>query len=141
MTVHRHDSGGREILGTERVSVDREGAVKRDEPLADLVVRRRVELAALRIIKEVVHGIVRPLRGAVIIAGGSMITHVTSATHGLVVNGSTTIRGWMRMMRLVVAASMTGWMRRLTKGGRVSTHLAIVIIVARRCWEAELASL
>jgi len=61
---------------------------------------------------------------------------VTSPTDGLLIihRGTTSIRVLRGMMMLVVAASMTGWMRRLAKGGRVSTHVAIMIIVARRCF-------
>jgi hypothetical protein len=115
--------------------VDREGAMKRNESLlSDLVIRRRVELAAFRIIEEVVHGLVSPLGDAVVIARGSMIAHVgtlyaatdifvvtlavirvtlavivlwqPSSTYGLIVDGDATIRGRRCMMMLVAAASM-----------------------------------
>ena len=101
--------------------------MQRHQSLTDVGVRRRIKLSALSITEKIIQGI----KGTFAVKlGGSLVAHVVApTTKWLVVHR--TAKG--RPMVLIVAARMsTGRVRRLTKGSRVSTELAIVIVITRR---------
>jgi hypothetical protein len=84
-------------------------------------------MATLGITEELIQGIKSTLAAVIGIGCSSSVVHVFTATaQRLVVHTAAKRRG----MVLVVAAGMTTWMW-LTKSGRVSAHLAIVVIIAR----------
>jgi hypothetical protein len=87
-------------------------------------------MTAFRITKEFIQHIKGAL-AVVILSSRSVVPHmVTTGRKRLIVHWGAAERG--RRMVLIVAARMTTGVGRLTKGGRVSTDLTIVIIIARR---------
>lgn len=130
MTVDRDNRRCREVLCWERSRVNGECTVQRHQSLADLRIRGRIKLAALGLTEEIVQGVISAL-AVVKLGSSSMVAHMIAptATKRLVVHRAA--KG--RPVVLIITASMTiRGVGRLTKGSRVSTNLAIVIIIARR---------
>lgn len=129
-SVDCNDSRGREVLSGQRARVERKRAMQRHQSLADLRIRRRIEVTALGIPEKFVQGIKCALAGVVLGSSRVVANVVTSTTHGLVVHRA---RGTKRgCVLLIVAARMTTRVGRLAECSRISTDLTIVIIIARR---------
>lgn len=133
-SINGHDTRTWEILCSEGAGVNREDSVQGQESLSNLGVRVGVKVPTLGIAEELVKHIVGTF-AIVIFSGGGLVAHVITATaHGLVVHRAS--KGGLRVV-LIITTCVAGRMRRLAKGGRVSTDLTIVIVIARRSYEAN----
>lgn len=114
--------GGHGAVGDGQVSVERhQGA-------ANLGIRGGVNLATLGTAKEVVNHVIGAL--SIIAAGGSAVAKVlgTGVVQGRLVEVEAVVG---RGLGSIVAARMPCLMG---EGGGVSSHLAIVVIIARGAW-------
>lgn len=125
-TINGNNSRRGHVLGSERSTVDGKSTVQGHQSLANLGVRCGIKLTALSVTKKFIKSIIGSL-AALVEAG--LVTEITTASESLVVHRAPErSRG---AVVLVVAARMAILVR-LTIGGRISTDLAIVIIIARR---------
>lgn len=128
---HDGGDGAWQVVAVDGSRMRGENSMKRQKPLSYLVVRVRVQLATFSLTKELIQRIVSTL--AVIISRRGLVAHViTSATHRLVVHRTTKLS---LGVVLIVTARMARSVGGLAEGGRVSSHLTIVIIIAR--WGCE----
>lgn len=116
----RHVVGARHGTGVEA-----EGTVEGEKGSAYLLVGSRVDLAALGVCKEVVDHV----ESALPVVVAAMVADVLSSgrVQGLLVEVQSIICRWLGS----IVASMPSL---VCEGGRVSPHVAIMIIVARRSW-------
>jgi hypothetical protein len=114
--------GGHGAIGDGQVSV------KRHQGAANLGIRGGVNLATLGAAKEVVDHVIGAL--SIIAAGGGAVAKVLGA--GVVQGRLVEVKAIVgRGLGSIVAARMPCLMG---KGGGVSSHLAIVVIIARGAW-------
>jgi len=120
------------ILGGQTTaSLETKRSVEGHQRAANLVVRGRINLAALDTAKELVQVLNASLAAAITTAKGRLVAHeVTTGVDGLrIVHGRMVgLLGW-GMLAIVVGLAPV--LVRMAKGARVSTtHMAIVIIEA-----------
>lgn len=126
------DAGsGSHVLCRDSSGVDGERTVQGHQRSAHLGIGMGINLAALSAAEEVVEVIIAALAGIKTSRVGEEVTSSVNVL-SVIADGAICLGRWWWVG---IVARMPG-VRWLTKGGRVSTDMAIVIIIARRSFAA-----